>query len=100
MDVDDLRRPRTHSNQHSALKNSANRKRVREMECLLCGHVGCDPHHMIRQSKQGTDSMLNLVPLCRKCHDEWHRGNRTVIDQSWVSAHLYWGYLRECGILE
>lgn len=80
-------------------KSSANRKTTRERECLLCGAVGCDPHHMIRRSHGGTDSLLNLVPLCRICHDKWHRGDRQVIDQSWVSAKLYWDCLRECGIM-
>lgn len=76
------------------------RKAVRAMPCLLCGRLGCDPHHMIRKSKCGADSADNLVPLCRECHTKFHNGNREVIEQCWVNAEHHWEYLRRCGILK
>lgn len=34
-----------------------------------CGRRGMDPHHVIKRSQGGDNSLENLVWLCRYCHD-------------------------------
>lgn len=81
-------------------RDEENRKLTRSFECLLCGNTPSDAHHMVRRSQGGDDSLGNLAPLCRLCHEEWHRGNQDVIEQSWVAAILHWEYLRLLGMME
>lgn len=68
------------------------RKTVRGMGCLLCGKPGVDPHHYpIRKSGGAGFSMDEMVPLCRKHHDLFHRGDaQTEIDLKEASVY----YLR------
>lgn len=32
-----------------------------------------DPHHVTTVACGGKDTFDNVMPLCRRCHDEWHR---------------------------
>ena len=34
-----------------------------------CTIIGTDPHHLKSRARGGNDSLLNLVLLCRSCHD-------------------------------
>jgi len=39
-----------------------------------CGqHTAAPPHHKIKRSQGGSNTMENLVALCVKCHDKEHR---------------------------
>jgi len=41
-----------------------------EGRCQYCGAWGhLDAHHVVKRSQGGTDTMDNLVALCRSCHD-------------------------------
>ena len=40
--------------------------------CVLCLQNGTDVHHVIYRSQGGTDSLNNLVLLCRHCHERAH----------------------------
>lgn len=49
---------------------------VRSKPCMFCGaDAPSDPHHVgSRGMGQKTDD-LRCVPLCRRCHDAYHRGD-------------------------
>lgn len=52
------------------------RKIRSEPVCRNCGFVGVDPHHAVPRSlsKAGRSNPLNVIPLCRFCHDAHHGG--------------------------
>ena len=62
-------------------KNSTNWLIIKEevfekygRKCVNCGTTeNIDVHHKIPLSEGGTNSLENLVPLCRNCHEELHR---------------------------
>ncbi len=37
------------------------------MACFAMGHL--DLHHVIKRSQGGADTIENLIPLCRPCHN-------------------------------
>ena len=42
--------------------------------CQKCGrHTLAPPHHIIKRSQGGSDTMDNLVTLCMDCHEREHR---------------------------
>lgn len=42
--------------------------------CEICGEEGKDGHHIIPQDLGGSNDQSNLVCLCRKCHQQVHKG--------------------------
>lgn len=40
--------------------------------CELCSSTATDIHHILYRSQWWWDDILNLVWLCRKCHDKAH----------------------------
>ena len=40
--------------------------------CEICGSIAVDLHHIIYKSQGGSDSIDNIIALCRKCHDMAH----------------------------
>lgn len=50
------------------------RDRHRCVECGECEQL--QVHHLIPFAEGGTDSVTNLVTLCRDCHDERHHQRR------------------------
>ena len=65
------------------------------MPCVLCGHYGCDPHHWpVRKSHGAGNTMWEMVPLCRLCHDKVHTGDHQAIDQLEVNGTYHYKYLR------
>jgi 5-methylcytosine-specific restriction endonuclease McrA len=43
-----------------------------EGQCLKCGNLGSDPHHVIYRSKGGKHKANNIATLCNKCHHKIH----------------------------
>lgn len=43
--------------------------------CERCHDLAVDPHHIIFRSQGGSDMPMNLIALCRACHDEAHGVN-------------------------
>ena len=71
------------------------RSEVKAMPCILCGKYGCDPHHWpVRKSKGAGNSLFELVPLCRICHDKVHSGDKQAIRQLESNAIYHHDYLR------
>ena len=49
--------------------------------CLLCGkHHISHHHHIIPRSKNGSDTVANIVGLCDECHDLVHKDESYVLD--------------------
>lgn len=47
---------------------------IRNKPCLGCGQPGpSDPHHFGPRGIATKTSDFRTVPLCRKCHDDFHR---------------------------
>ena len=46
--------------------------KIKKLPCLICGFLGCDPHHIKTVGSGGDDSLTNVIPLCRKHHTEIH----------------------------
>lgn len=46
-----------------------------EVFCALCGQQAVDLHHIIKKSKskERINDTDNLLPVCRKCHDDCER---------------------------
>jgi 5-methylcytosine-specific restriction endonuclease McrA len=42
--------------------------------CENCGKAAVDIHHLIYRSHGGSDTIQNLMALCRDCHDRVHNG--------------------------
>lgn len=40
--------------------------------CKVCNGTSVDLHHIKLKSAGGSDEVDNLIPLCRKCHDQAH----------------------------
>jgi hypothetical protein len=68
--------------------------------CVSCGCWPTDPHH-IKTRNTGGEDRANVIPLCRRCHDEWHdRGRHTfaakyAIEPGRVAAALWTEYQGE-----
>jgi hypothetical protein len=42
------------------------------MNCIVCGSPNPDMHHVTTKGAGGDDSPSNLMPLCRRHHQEYH----------------------------
>lgn len=62
-----------------------------QTRCEWCGQPtpGCDPHHLHARGLGGgsrLDIAINLIGLCRRCHNDCHAGNVTSSDLRAVIA--------------
>lgn len=56
------------------IRNNATLNEIRKKPCAACRRPGpSDPHHVKSRGAGGGDTSDNLLPLCRRCHQEWHR---------------------------
>lgn len=56
-------------------------------ECALCGSVkALHLHHVLFRSHGGDDVRANIVPLCQRCHEGVHRGEKTDLF-AYIRAH-------------
>ena len=46
---------------------------VKTLNCISCGGVGGDAHHVTTVGAGGPDEARNLMPLCRTCHTGVHK---------------------------
>lgn len=47
--------------------------RCRKCQVKFDGRKGLQLHHVWPQRLSGPDEYFNLICLCQKCHQEWHR---------------------------
>lgn len=45
---------------------------IKTLNCIICGFTPCDPDHVITRGPGGSDSAINVWPLCHKHHIERH----------------------------
>ncbi len=58
------------------LQNRLYRKFVSQFPCCACGqNWWIDPAHTGPRGRGQKASDLDVIPLCRKCHDEYHKGH-------------------------
>jgi len=77
-------------------QDRANRNWTRQQPCLICGGPSGDPHHHpVRKGQGAGDSLLEMVPLCRRDHDLAHEGDPRVLGQLATAGASYHKYIRE-----
>lgn len=56
---------------------------LRNTLCLGCEktNIPLDIHHIKSRGSGGSDEVHNLIPLCRSCHIEIHKGRNKFIDK-------------------
>lgn len=42
-------------------------------ECVVCGDVATEVHHVKTRGAGGGDEDWNLLPICRRCHVDIHK---------------------------
>lgn len=57
----------------------AQRRKVKELSCIVTGQDGADPAHIWPRSLGGCDDPLCVVPLARIPHDEYDRHERSIL---------------------
>lgn len=55
------------------MKEKLKKYQSKKMNCLACGILGVDLHHIKTRKSGGCDSHFNLMPLCRIHHVEIHK---------------------------
>jgi len=45
----------------------------------VCGEAGVDPAHLVPRSLGGCDDAACCVPLCRRCHRAYDRGELDIL---------------------
>lgn len=54
--------------------------------CQACRrYPPSDPHHVTTVGAGGDDVPENLIPLCRVCHQEWHKSGPTIMVKKYPS---------------
>lgn len=58
---------------------------IRSRPCSLCGFPVAEPHHVLKQLRGVSESGIGRkgsdylsIPVCRRCHTEFHSGTRTL----------------------
>ncbi len=57
------------------------RAKVAGRPCLACGRRPVDPAHLVPRSRGGCDQADCVVPLCRRCHRAFDRGELDLLPQ-------------------
>jgi hypothetical protein len=57
--------------------------------CARCGHTGCDAHHRQPKARGGKDTWVNLILLCRACHDWAHVDNPVQAEIDGLLLHSW-----------
>ena len=53
--------------------------------CQRCGSAADEVHHRVYRSRGGPHDLLNMVALCRRCHQDVHAGSLSP----WVVAGYF-----------
>lgn len=60
----------------------------RKTKCHECEDYATDLHHIIAVEDGGTDDIENLMPLCKKCHNEYTSEQTTERNKLWVGLNI------------
>ena len=58
----------------------AQRNKVKDEVCLVCGLGPCDPAHTISRAMGGDDDPRCVVPLCREHHRAYDTGQISILE--------------------
>lgn len=63
-----------------------------EQFCLLCGSPAVETHHCLKGHKQRhlAEEDGLTIPVCRKCHDEIHKGYKALNIAVEIIGQLYY----------
>lgn len=89
---------------HRRIKDPQLLKDVRSCPCMACRSVGetqeypTEAHHVTTRGAGGDDAWNNVMPLCSKHHEEWHRSPVKVIQKypcvkNWLKLAERWDVL-------
>jgi hypothetical protein len=59
--------------------SEAQRAKVADRACLVCGARPVDPAHLVPRALGGCDEPDCTVPLCRRCHRVYDRGELALL---------------------
>ena len=65
---------------------------LREKPCVACGAHPVELHHVKTRKtldKKDWDNPWNLLPLCHRCHQEWHFGGPRKFLNKYVAVETY-----------
>ncbi len=57
-------------------------------KCHECEDFATELHHIIAVEDGGTDDKANLLPLCKKCHEEYTSEQTTKRNKMWITLNL------------
>jgi hypothetical protein len=57
----------------------AQRAKVKNEPCIVCGQGPCDPMHVCARGQGGCDEPLCVVPGCRRCHRLYDTGKLDLL---------------------
>lgn len=63
-----------------------------EQFCLLCGSPAVDVHHCLKgiSKRHLADADGLTIPVCRRCHDEIHKGYKALNVAVEIIGQLQW----------
>lgn len=56
---------------------------IRRLPCLICSRRPAEASHIKSVGARGDDTAENVIPLCRKHHDEWHGTGRHTMPRKY-----------------
>ena len=63
---------------------------IRNLACLVCRNSAPnDPHHIKTKGSGGSDSLTNLMPLCRLHHSEIHTMGLTSFAKKYINVKVW-----------
>lgn len=68
-----IRNPKSLKKTFSSIKKTKRKFYDEEGECVACGFIGVDLHHVKHKGSGGSNGPHNLIPLCHKHHVEYHQ---------------------------
>lgn len=74
-------------------------KSLKSKTCLTCGSIPpSDPSHMTSVGAGGDDTKENVIPQCRRCHQEWGMGRFSFLEKNiklvrWLEYQARWDIL-------
>lgn len=87
--------PRTTTTERSSMKRHRDpgallAKMLSDRQCRGCGGEAVEAHHIVLRSAGGDDVMENIMPLCGRCHDQFHAEGHLAASLSWGEVCYAW----------
>lgn len=74
---------------------------VKSLGCICCASSPPnDAHHVTHKGAGGGDTWDNLMPLCRKCHSQWHQQGPGKMIEEYKSVEYWLTKAKRTDVLE